>query len=179
MTLVGISQCCGCPQLIVTCPMSFWQQGTAKGTFPPKMAAAMPTVCRDAIRELKSLPCLAIFSKKGHLQQKRLLQCHRCACNAVKETHFSAESVFYFWQQAIIRHASTAWQSAAVATAFPTHTRQTTIEKAEKKMWSRSQTGNNDDNVQIDERRQIFWFGFGCGFISHIFPKKTMPALSI
>jgi len=54
---------------------------------PPEMAAAMPPVRRDA----------------------------------VKETHFAAESVFHFWQQAISRRASAAWQSGAIATAFPSH----------------------------------------------------------
>jgi len=54
---------------------------------PPEMAAAMPPVHRDA----------------------------------VKETHFAAESVFRFWQQAISRCTSPAWQSGAIATTFSSH----------------------------------------------------------
>jgi len=42
-------------------------------------------------------------------------------CDAVKETHFAAESVFHFWQQAISCRDSTAWQSGAIATTFSSH----------------------------------------------------------
>jgi len=112
--------------------LSFWQQETAKkGLFTPKMAAATPTVCHDAVRERlsfqpKSMP---FFGQKGEPVpsplQKRLLQCHAMPpvhhCDAVKETHLLQPQVFsIFGKQAISScAASMAWQSGAIATAFP------------------------------------------------------------